>query len=380
MRVLVTGGLGFVGSHIVDQLLDDGHEVVIVDSIEPDAHRVRPEPDARAENREHSVCDLDAMLAAVTGLRRRVPPGGEGRPGRRLLRCRSRTCITTISALRRSSGRLHEADFRGRYVFASSMVVYGEGAYACANHGSVRPGPRAAATLQAGQFEPPCPQCGEAVIPATIPETAPLSPRNVYAATKLHQEHLAEAFAIEHPDVVTTALRYHNVYGPRMPRDTPYAGVASIFRSALARGDSPTGLRGRRPAPRLRPRRRRRHGPTFSHSPAPGRSPDRSTSPAARHTRSSRWPTPSPMPPVRVHRVRRRRGLAPGRCPSRHRVTGPGSDRARVHGRDRLRHGHATARDGGAAHLVTAVGTDAVRSTTDGTGIATGVRSAYPRS
>jgi dTDP-L-rhamnose 4-epimerase len=76
-------------------------------------------------------------------------------------------------------------------------------------------------------------------VPQTIPEDAPLVPRNVYAATKLHQEHLADVFALEHPGVTSTALRYHNVYGPRMPRDTPYAGVASIFRSALERGETP---------------------------------------------------------------------------------------------------------------------------------------------
>ncbi len=76
-------------------------------------------------------------------------------------------------------------------------------------------------------------------MPVAVPESAPLEPRNVYAATKLQQEHLCRAFAREHDSVTVTALRYHNVYGPRMPRDTPYAGVASIFRSALARGEAP---------------------------------------------------------------------------------------------------------------------------------------------
>ena len=71
-----------------------------------------------------------------------------------------------------------------------------------------------------------------------MPEDAPVDPRNVYAATKLHQEHLCRAFAREH-EVAVCALRYHNVYGPRMPRDTPYAGVASIFRSQLAAGEAP---------------------------------------------------------------------------------------------------------------------------------------------
>jgi dTDP-L-rhamnose 4-epimerase len=92
--------------------------------------------------------------------------------------------------------------------------------------------------LESGRFEPRCPRCGEPLRPGLVPEDAPVDPRNVYAATKLHQEHLCEAFAREH-DVSVTSLRYHNVYGSRMPRDTPYAGVASIFRSQLEAGRPP---------------------------------------------------------------------------------------------------------------------------------------------
>ncbi len=133
---------------------------------------------------------------------------------------------------------LAERGFRGRLVLASSMVVYGEGRYACPEHGIVRPPPRRAGDLEAGRFEPPCPVCGRGLDARAVPEDAPLDPRNVYAATKLAQEHLCAAFARE-TGATHTALRYHNVYGPRMPRDTPYAGVASIFRSALAAGDAP---------------------------------------------------------------------------------------------------------------------------------------------
>jgi dTDP-L-rhamnose 4-epimerase len=128
--------------------------------------------------------------------------------------------------------------FAGRLVLASSMVVYGEGRYRCAEHGQVPAPPRAVAALAAGQFEVACPSCGRALVPEPIPESAATDPRNVYAATKLHQEHLAFSFSRE-TGVPVTALRYHNVYGPRMPRDTPYAGVASIFRSALAGGVAP---------------------------------------------------------------------------------------------------------------------------------------------
>ena len=135
----------------------------------------------------------------------------------------------------------HDRGFTGRIVLASSMVVYGEGAYRCDVHSSVRPGPRRVDYLDAGRYEPPCPHCDRPLEPGLVAETAPTDPQNVYAATKLHQEHLANAFGREH-DVPVTALRYHNVYGPRMPRDTPYAGVASRFRSALAAGRAPEVL------------------------------------------------------------------------------------------------------------------------------------------
>ena len=94
--------------------------------------------------------------------------------------------------------------------------------------------------LAAGRFDPTCPvaRCGRPTRWAAIDEDAPLDPRNVYAATKLHQEHLCSLWGRESGATVV-ALRYHNVYGPRMPRDTPYAGVASIFRSALAAGRAP---------------------------------------------------------------------------------------------------------------------------------------------
>ncbi|GGY24949.1 NAD-dependent dehydratase [Streptomyces djakartensis] len=125
-----------------------------------------------------------------------------------------------------------------RLVLAGSMVVYGEGRYECRRHGVVRPGPRAVTDLDAGRFEPPCPVCGAALAPGLVGEDAPADPRNVYATTKLTQEHLAAAWA-RCTGGSAVSLRYHNVYGPGMPRDTPYAGVASFFRSALARGEAP---------------------------------------------------------------------------------------------------------------------------------------------
>ena len=125
-----------------------------------------------------------------------------------------------------------------RVVYASSMVVYGEGAYACPDHGRVRPGARRPADLAAGRFDPPCPCCDRPLLPRLVDEDAPLDPRNVYAATKVHGEHLGAAWARETGGEVA-ALRFHNVYGPGLPRNTPYAGVAALFVSRLAAGKAP---------------------------------------------------------------------------------------------------------------------------------------------
>jgi dTDP-L-rhamnose 4-epimerase len=118
------------------------------------------------------------------------------------------------------------------------MVVYGEGAYVCARDGGVRPLPRAATDLEAGVFEPRCPACDAPLRPDTVQEDAVLDPRNAYATSKVAQEHLAANWA-RLTGGSAVALRYHNVYGPRMPRDTPYSGVAAIFRSCLENGVPP---------------------------------------------------------------------------------------------------------------------------------------------
>ncbi len=124
-----------------------------------------------------------------------------------------------------------------RLVLASSMVVYGEGRYRDAL-GAVAAPPRAEADLEAGRFEPVSPRTGEPLEPLAISEEDPVDPRNVYAASKLMQEHLCAVWARETGGSVA-ALRYHNVYGPGMPQATPYAGVAAIFRSSLEAGAAP---------------------------------------------------------------------------------------------------------------------------------------------
>ena len=220
MRVLVTGSAGFVGSHVVEALEAAGHEVVGLDLA--DGADVRDAGDVR-----RALRDVDAVChqAAKVGLDRTVADAPD---------YVSHNDFGTSVLL----AGMAEAGVRA-LVFASSMVVYGEGRYECADHGRVRPGPRREPDLISGLFEPPCPICAAPLSPGLVGEDAPLDPRNVYAASKLMTEQLAASWTRLAGGVRAVALRYHNVYGPRLPRDTPYAGVAALFRSALLRGEAP---------------------------------------------------------------------------------------------------------------------------------------------
>lgn len=239
MRVLVTGGAGFIGSFIVDALIADGHEVCVLDNLDDAAHDGQP-PWLTPGVTYHwgDVTDPDQWRATLPGCDAICHQAAKVGLG---VDFADAVAYVASNALGTAAGLAvaHEQGFNGRIVLASSMVVYGEGAYDCADHGPVRAPARTTTDLDAGLFEPRCPHCGQPLTPGLVYEDAPVDPRNVYAATKVHQEHLAFAFAREHPGVTVAALRYHNVYGPRMPSFTPYAGVASIFRSALAAGNRP---------------------------------------------------------------------------------------------------------------------------------------------
>jgi len=233
VKVLVTGGAGFVGSHVVAALCDRGVDVRVLD------WRRSPSVDGRAEVVHGDLRDLSLVERTIGGVdavchqAAKVGLGVDFGDVGEYVSTNDQGTAVLLEALWRQG-------FAGRLVLASSMVVYGEAHSRCPEHGLVKPGPRTAEDLAAGRFEPRCPVpgCGAVVTWERVDEDATPDPRNIYAATKLHQEHLSEVWGRE-AGATVVRLRYHNVYGPGMPRDTPYAGVVSLFASALRAGRAP---------------------------------------------------------------------------------------------------------------------------------------------
>ncbi|MFB2581573.1 NAD-dependent epimerase/dehydratase family protein [Herbiconiux sp. P15] len=238
--LLVTGGAGFIGREVVQAALAGGWSVRVLDSLRADVHGASATPassgvPAGVEFVHADVRDEEAVRSALAGVDAVCHQAGKVGLGVDFYDAADYVASNELgtAVLLTEMTRAGIAD----YVFASSMVVYGEGAYR-SSRGRVRPLPRAQADLDAGRFEPLDPETGEPLEPEFIAESEPLDPRNVYAGTKLGQEHLAASWA-RSTGGRAIGLRYHNVYGPGMPQNTPYAGVASLFRSALARGEAP---------------------------------------------------------------------------------------------------------------------------------------------
>ena len=240
MRLLVTGGAGFIGSAVVRTALAAGWDVQVLDTAEapgtaggasdggaPDGAEYLRGDVGRAEVLDAVLPRVDVVchLAAKVGLEQGLGDAPSYASANVL------ATAELVSALARHGVR--------GLVLASSMVVYGEGSYVHPASGrSVRPAPRRDADLAAGLFDPRDPDDGAILLPSLTSEDAPTDPRSVYALSKLAQEHLAAAWA-RGSGGTAIALRYHNVYGAGMPRDTPYAGVAALFASAVARGEAP---------------------------------------------------------------------------------------------------------------------------------------------
>lgn len=237
MQVLLTGGAGFIGRHVLARLIDRGHTVRVLDSLRADVHRGKAfTPPAGVAFHHGDVRDDAAVKAAVAGvdavihLAAKVGLGVDAGDLPDYASSNDAGTAAVLAAMARAG--------TPRLTLASSMVVYGEGLGVCPEHGAVTPGPRCEAALAAGDFEPPCPHCGRPLGTALVDERAALDPRNAYATSKVAQEFYAANWS-RLTGGAAAMLRYHNVYGPGMPADTPYAGVAAIFTSALRRGQPP---------------------------------------------------------------------------------------------------------------------------------------------
>lgn len=239
--ILVTGGCGFIGSHLVDRLVAAGHRVRVLDCLEPQVHGDAP-PDYLAPHAEYtfaSVEDVDALTRCMDGVDVLFHCAALVGVGQSMYEIERYTRSNTLGTARLMdllvNGRIHRPR---KLVVASSMSVYGEGAYRCASCGTAEPAPRRAEDMAAGRWEPACSGCGSSLVPLPTPESKPVDPTSVYALSKYDQERLCLEVGRAY-GLPVTALRLFNVYGPRQALSNPYTGVAAIFSSRIKAGRPP---------------------------------------------------------------------------------------------------------------------------------------------
>ncbi len=240
MKILVTGGAGFIGSHVVDLLLQHGHDVRVYDKLVEQVHAGNGPQyvPAEAEFVQGDMLDRDGLRRAMDGVEQIVHLAAEVGVGQSMYEI-----SRYVDANTGGTGVLldiiaNERRDIGKIVVASSMSIYGEGSYLCPTHGTVAPRLRTEQQLREHRWEVACPDCGTPLSPVPTAETKPLFPTSVYAISKMDQELLCLSVGAAY-DIDVTAVRYFNAYGPRQALSNPYTGVAAIFSGRLLNGQPP---------------------------------------------------------------------------------------------------------------------------------------------
>jgi dTDP-L-rhamnose 4-epimerase len=247
-NVLVTGGAGFIGSHLVDALTADGHRVRVFDNLEPQVHGLLREseewPEYSHPDAEYilgDVRDRNALVKAMRGIdvvfhqAAMVGVGQSMSQVERYVDVNSRGTAVLLDII------INDNSIRDRLrkiIVASSMSIYGEGKYDCSEHGAVFPRYRTVGQLALQDWELHCPLCDRNVWPRPTDEDVPLEPMSIYAISKKDQEELSLVTGRAY-QIPVIALRYFNTYGPRQALSNPYTGVAAIFSSRLLNGKAP---------------------------------------------------------------------------------------------------------------------------------------------
>lgn len=242
MRILVTGGAGFIGSHLVQRLVGLGHDVRVLDALVPQVHG----PDAgwparlpqQVERMQGDVADIAAWRRALDGMEVVYHLAAEVGVGQSMYEIVRYMQANTLGAAIFTELLASGAYPLRKVIVASSMSIYGEGAYQCPACGPVAPPIRGVGQLDARLWELFCPACGSELQPLPTNEEKPLQPTSVYAISKRDQEELCLTVGRAY-GIPTVALRFFNVYGPGQALSNPYTGVAAIFSSRLLNGRAP---------------------------------------------------------------------------------------------------------------------------------------------
>jgi dTDP-L-rhamnose 4-epimerase len=242
MRILVTGGAGFIGSHLVDALIAAGHAVQVLDSLEPQVHGAHEHrPDYLNPAAEYIWGDIRdrAILCRVVGnaeiIFHEAAMVGVGQSMYQIHRYMDVNTLGTANLLDILVNDTHHVR---KLIVASSMSIYGEGAYECSRHGRIYPRMRPNDQLARRDWEMRCPHCSETVRPVPTGELKPLHSTSIYAISKKDQEEMCLCVGRAYR-IPTVALRYFNVYGTRQSLSNPYTGVAAIFSSRLLNDKPP---------------------------------------------------------------------------------------------------------------------------------------------